>query len=359
MKQGRTLTELAIEIDRQNKAKKDYLIDTRRLTLDASEHGSTLTLADPDRGLQIVTKPNELAHRQIGTALKIPATYYDRMMVEYPELLCQNVNGWFQKNPSERMVRTLDGTTRAFLSNRYRRIDNFELAETVLPIIGDMPDAIFESCEITDTHMYIKVVNPRLTAEITPGDVVQSGMIITNSEVGLSSVKIQPLVYRLVCSNGMVVNDAATRKYHVGRINSADDNFELFADDTVQADDRAFMLKVRDTVKATVDAVRFDRVVEKMREAKGIKITTNDIPKMIEMAGSDFGYTKKEGNGILDHLIRGGDFSLFGFANSITRYSQDVESYDRATELESIGYSVMTMPRGTWKKINEKAEEAA
>lgn len=359
MKQGRTLTELAIEIDRQNKMKKDYLIDTRRLTLDSVTDGTTLTLADPDNGLQIVTTPNELAHRQIGTALKIPATNYDRMLAEYPELLTANVNGWFRKNPSERMIRTLDGTTRAFLSNRYRRIDNYEIAETVLPIISEMPDAIFESCEVTDTHMYIKVVNPRMTAEVTPGDVVQSGMIITNSEVGLSSVKIQPLVYRLVCSNGMVVNDAATRKYHVGRINSADSNFELFADDTVQADDRAFMLKVRDTVRATVDDVRFQRVVDKMREAKGIKITTTEIPRMIEMAGSDFGYTKKDGGGILDHLIRGGDFSLYGFANSITRYSQDVDSYDRATELESIGYTVMTMPKGTWKKLNEKAEEAA
>ena len=58
--------------------------------------------------------------------------------------------------------------------------------------------------------MYIKVVNKRLEAEVVPGDIVQSGVIISNSEVGLGSVNIQPLVYRLVCSNGMVVNDAQT-----------------------------------------------------------------------------------------------------------------------------------------------------
>jgi hypothetical protein len=360
MKQGRTLTELAVELDRQRYAKKDYIIDTRRLTLDPTvDGGTTLTLGDPDHGVQIITSPNELMHRQIGTALKIPAPYYNMMMKEYPELLAENVNGWFRKNPTERMVRTLDGTSRAFLSNRYRRIDNYEIAETVLPIIQEIPDAIFESCEVTDTHMYLKVVNPRMTMEVAPGDVVQSGIIITNSEVGLSSVKIQPLVYRLVCTNGMVVNDAATRKNHVGRVNSGDSNYELFADDTLIADDKAFMLKIRDTVRATVDDVRFRRVVEKMRETKGVKITTTEIPKMVEMAGSDFGYTKKEGSGILDHLIRGGDFSLYGFANAVTRYSQDVESYDRATELESIGYTVMTMPKSTWKKLNQKAEDAA
>ena len=39
------------------------------------------------------------------------------------------------------MVRTLGGTARAFLSERYRRIDNYEIAEAVLPIISDIKDA--------------------------------------------------------------------------------------------------------------------------------------------------------------------------------------------------------------------------
>lgn len=45
-------------------------------------------------------------------------------MDEAPELLAQNLNCWFTKEPAQRMLRTLDGTARAYLSNRYRRIDN-------------------------------------------------------------------------------------------------------------------------------------------------------------------------------------------------------------------------------------------
>ena len=33
MKNGRTLTELAIELDRQRNAKHDYLLDTRNITM--------------------------------------------------------------------------------------------------------------------------------------------------------------------------------------------------------------------------------------------------------------------------------------------------------------------------------------
>ena len=85
--------------------------------------------------------------------LKIPAAYYDRMLSDYPELLAENVNSWFQREPTQRMVRTLDGTVRAFLSNRYRRIDNLDIAEIVLPVIQQMEDAYFESCQITDSRI--------------------------------------------------------------------------------------------------------------------------------------------------------------------------------------------------------------
>ena len=63
----------------------------------------------------------------------------------------------------------------------------------------------------------LKVVNHRLEMEVRKGDIVQAGVMISNSEVGLGAVSIQPLVYRLVCTNGMVVNDMGERRHHVGR----------------------------------------------------------------------------------------------------------------------------------------------
>lgn len=359
MKYGRSLTELAMEIERQSKAKRDYLLDTRNMMMDADAENTMISLRNDKTGETIILGINEVAHNQIGSNLGIPSKYYDKMRHENPELLAQNVNSWFQKDPKRRMVRTLDGVTRAFLSDRYRRIDNAEIASAVLPIIADMPDAKIESCEVTDERMYIKVVNPRLTTEVVPGDIVQSGMMITNSEVGLGSMTIQPLVYRLVCKNGMVVNDAKTRKYHVGRGNEALEDFTLYSDATLMADDRALLMKVQDTVKAVVDQTRFDKVVQMMKQAKDAKIVTANIPAMVELAGTDFGYTKKEGEGILDYLIRGGDLTLYGLANATTRFAQDVPSYDRSTALESVGYSILGMSAVQWNKLNAAERVAA
>lgn len=352
MKFGKTLVEFAQELTRQMESKKDYLVDTRKMVFDYGTDGGMLSLTNDQTHTTTILGINEIAHDQIGTALGIPAKYYDKMRKENPELLSQNVNSWFQKDPKERMIRTLDNDVRAFLSKQYRRIDNFPIAQTVLPIIADMEDARIESCELTDRKMYIKVVNPRLTAEVVPGDIVQSGIIISNSEVGAGSVEIQPLVYRLVCSNGMVVNDASTKRRHVGRGNVAGEDFTLYSDETLKLDDNAFLAKVRDTVKAIADQTRFDRVVDMMRTAKDAKIVTANIPAMVELAGTDFGFTKQEGTGILDFLIRGGDLTLYGMANAVTRFAQDVESYDRSTELESVGYDILGMSASKWNRLN-------
>lgn len=356
MKTGLNIEQMAAEIMRRSKAKEDYIVNTKNLSFEPCGDQLFMRVVG-DTGVDCIEPLdiNQIAHRQIGTHLSIPAKYYDRMLETYPDLLAHNVNSWFQRDPAQRMLRTLDGTARAFLSNRYRRIDNLEVAEAVLPIIGEMQDARFESCQITDSRMYIKVVNTRLEAEVVPGDIVQAGVIISNSETGLGAVCIQPLVFRLVCSNGMIVNDAKTRRNHVGRVNSADENFLLYSDKTLEADDHAFLLKIQDTVRAAVEEAKFSRVIDLMREATGAKLNTADVPGVVKLASREFGITDSESEGVLQHLIEGNDLTLYGLSNAVTRHSQDVADYDRATDLEGIGFNILTMPRQQWSRINQAA----
>lgn len=185
MKSGLTIDELSAEVLRQNLAKQDYLVKTS--SLQAETFGDSLLLRlidDHDVDLVEPLDIKETAHRQFSTYLDIPVKYYNRMLTEYPALLAHNINSWLERKNEQKMLRTLDGAARALVSNRYRRIDHLDILQAVLPILGRLPDARFESCEITDTRMYLKVVNPRLQLDVTPGDTVQSGLIISNSEVG-------------------------------------------------------------------------------------------------------------------------------------------------------------------------------
>lgn len=358
MKTGRNLQDLAAEIERQQNAKRDLLVDTPAISVAPDREANAMQLTINSDNAVEVYGIKDIAHRQIGSHLGIPAPYYDKMRNDFPALLAYNVNGWLGKTPSKRMVRTLDGNVRAFLSDKYRRIDNFEVAETVLPVLADLPGVQVQSCEITESRMYIKVVNPRIETEVDKGDVVQAGLVISNSEVGHGSLSVSPLVYRLVCTNGMIAADATVRKYHVGRLNNAADDFSIYRDETIEADDRAMLMKIEDTVKAAMDEAKFAAIVTRMREAKDAKMDAVAVPQVVELAQKSFGFTQDEGRGILGHLIEGGELSLFGLANAVTRHSQDVDSYDRATELEAAGWKVLTMAPAQWSNLQKAATNA-
>ena len=355
-----TIQETLKEIIRQSEAKADYLVNTENLHMETCDGVPTLRLLD-EQGQDRVEPLDILptAHRQMGGYLNIPWKYYDRMLQENIGLLAQNVNGWLQRTADERMIRTIDGRARAFLSNRYRRIDNLDIAKITLPIIEKMPGAIYESCQITDDYLYIKVVNPRLTAEVVPGDIVQAGVVISNSETGQGAVCIQPLIYRLVCSNGMTVNEARTRRNHIGRVNSSDENFLLYSEATIAADDKAFIMKVQDTVRAAVDEARFAKLLGKLRESTDKKLNTANLPGVVKLASSSMGITDAESEGVLQRLIEGTDYTLYGLANAVTRHSQDVENYDRASKLEEIGYQIVTMSPELFRHINQVTRMAA
>lgn len=356
MKFGKTLAELAVEVDRQSKERKDYLISTDTIEAIPADTGITLRLPMSQTEYPV----SALVDQQIGTYLSIPAKYYEKMSNEYPYLLAANVNGWFGKNTDDRMIRTLDGRIRAFLSDRYRRIDNEEILKTVLPILESLhtqEDARVESCEVTDSRLYIKIVNPSLQAEIVPGDTVQAGILISNSEVGLGSVSVQPLIYRVNDKSGLIKNNAGMRKYHIGRTNTADEDYNLFSDETMEAEDLAFMLKIRDTVMAVTDQARFEQIVEELRQAKDAKITSTNIPKLIELTNKAFCLSKDEGAGMLNDLIRSGDMSRYGMANAVTAQASVASSYDRSTELEAIGYDVAAMPDKAWEDLNKESQK--
>ena len=343
MKQGKSLIELCKELERQRMARKDFIADTRSLMITTNDHGQSQLDVDLGNTNQIFNV-NDLAHQQIASRLQIPLKYYQKMRLEYPSLLDENINSWFNKNGERRMLRTLDTNIRAFLSDRYRRLDNLELAEAVLPIIKEMKGAEIVSADITDTHMYIKVINKKLKAEVAVNDVVQAGIVISNSEVGLGSLKVEPLIYRLVCKNGLIVKDYAQKRYHVGKqVESEEAAYEIYRDETLEADDKAFFMKVQDTVRCAVDEAKFMLSVDKLRQTK--QESTGDDPiKTVEILADKYVLNQNERGGILRHFIMAGDNSRFGLINAITRSSQDIEDYNRATELERLGGELLALP---------------
>jgi len=113
-------------------------------------------------------------------------------------------------------------------------------------------------------------------------------------------------------------------------------------------------MKVNDVVAASLTEVTFGKIVKRWKEATEQKIT-GSLEKVVEVTAKKLSLSDTEQSGILRHLIEGRDLSAYGLMNAVTRVSQDVESYDRATELERLGPKVLELPQSQWKEIAEAA----
>jgi hypothetical protein len=350
MKTGRSLQDLAVELDRQAKSKRDYLADTRKISLgvDPTKTDGALVLQGVNGGMAV----RPIAHAQLASSLGIPKPYYDRLLAEVPDLLARNVNTWLERQPAKKLVRTLDGEVRAILSDSYRPLDNLDLAEAVLPKLIQL-EARVESCEVTDNRLYLKAVSDKVSGEVKVGDRVQAGVVVSNSEVGQGSLSVAYLDFWLVCLNGMI-REQAVRKAHLTRGArgelAIDDAREYYRTETRKIDDKAFFMKVQDTVGAIFDQGRFEKRLDQYRESTG-QLIVKPVEDVLEVTAERFSLNDGERSSILAHLIRGGDVSKYGLANAITRAAQDVDNYDRSTELEALGGKVIELPQSEWKLL--------
>jgi hypothetical protein len=330
------------------------IADTRHLEL--SDDGQ-LSVS----GVRYQTTP--IFHEQVRNRLKIPAKYYNRLRADHPSLLATNVNTLFQQEPERRLVRAMTSNgsepmpiARAFLSNRFRIFDNWQVADAVLPVLSEVPEVRMESTTITDRRLYLKAVFPRIQGEVRVGDVVQAGVVISNSEIGFGRSNVELLLYRLVCSNGMVSPEYKAGRHHVGRMlggNDDDDSIvQLLSDETMRADDAAFSLKLRDLVRAATNEDIFREQLQTLRNATKDEILQSPIDA-VQMLASKYPLQESEQSDILTHLLQDGDLTRYGLSNAITRASQDVDDYDRATDLERMGGLLAhAQPKdATWQAI--------
>jgi hypothetical protein len=343
-----SLVEMATELERRAEAKKDFIAPTTKLMV---RDDGNLFLGE--RGLV----PTDHFRRQVATHYKVPAEYAERIRASHPQLYAETFNTFLQREPATRMIRTIDGKARAFLSDRFRPLDNHDLANAILPSLMEQSAIQIMSMDISDNKFYLKAVFPRIQTEIRRGDVVQIGLAIGNSETGDGALSVMPLIYTLACTNGMItVSDFGARKAHLGRRNTAENNIEEFlTDQTRRLDDAAFFAKTRDVVKGILSDLTLEKIAQRMRDATEQKLDVTKITEIVEVTATKFGYNDTTKGGILANLIKGGDFTRYGLMNAVTRQAQDEADYQMATQLEMDGGKIIELARTDWQTIAEAA----
>src|SRR6266705_1117778 len=319
-KMGKSLTELAAEIERRAQSKRDLIAPVSKLSMEVVDNEAVLAVSNGNVDTYAL---NSIAAGQLSEYVGIPKAYFDRMRDTAPELLASSVNRWFKdKTDDRRMVRVLDGKNRAFLSNAYRTLENEDLGEAILPVLLDL-NLMFLSCEITDRRLYIKAVDASIERDVPTGrlmgdgthqffDTVSPGITISNSETGCGRLSVETTIYTKACTNLAMIG-TSFKKAHLGaRADISDDVYAMLTDQTKRATDAAVWGQVRDVVRGAFEAARFQAQVDKLVKSTEVKLPAADVVEVIERVGRRFSLNEGERKGVLTRLIEGGNLSLYG-----------------------------------------------
>jgi len=345
-----TMAQLIEDLTQVERAKYDLVVDTRELQL----VGSRLIVRGANRDAFDL---QPYAEGQIAQRLKIRRDFWHRFDTggEYPVGLRDNlVNGMWRAKPERRLLRTVDDYARAYVSDRFKAIDHMVVMSALMPTMEAYPNMQVRSISVTPEKLYFQVVFPSIRAEVTVGDVVQSGVTVTNSEIGAGAVDVMEFVERLVCKNGLV-GTSIMRRHHVGsKLNPMEEStYDVFKDDTLKAEIESWRLILRDVFAAAMKPEAFIQRVQKMRDAREDEIA--DPILAAKNVTSRFGIPETDAGQLVRYMSDDRNLNRYGLANSLTWYAQRLDDQNRQFELEKAGMAVIDLPRNEWKALVEDA----
>jgi hypothetical protein len=290
MRKGLDLGTMAAELDYQHEHKRDFIASTEDLKVTHDGTDFLIEIRDQSRRKVRRFKFEMSRHMlgQVASYVRIPTTLIHHIAAKGGEglkYLTKLITTQLNEDPAQRMIRTMgrqgkDPFARAFLSDRYRTLDNYDLLQAVFPVINKYKGQIvIESCDVTDTHMYFKIRNPKYSYKLGTivnkngrkvDDIIEAGVMISNSEVGAGALIIKPFITRLACMNGATITTLGRvkRRNHIGsKHKSAEfDSYEIVPSAMDMIDDAAFWEIVRESLENMLtNKAMFDVIAERFK----------------------------------------------------------------------------------------------
>lgn len=315
-------------------------------------------------------RPTANADSQLAGIFGIPVKYIRTLRDRHVGLYDTNINEWAAHADfadKKVLLRTLWGATegdetvgilRAVLSDRYGARDNFDMVVATLDGIreaGMSADDIKIQGDLTDNHMFLTVNAPEIKgygwkllegykspyadgrgtghggADAENKPIVSAGLVIRNSETGGGALSIVPRLVVRVCNNGLQVTKDAMRQVHLGA--KLAEGAIVWSDETRRAANELAKKQAADAVKSFLNASYVQSVIDELERDADVPVV--DVPATIEVVAKEQAYTEAEAKGVLDFFIRGGQLTAGGVMQAVTAYVQQVESPERAYDLEA------------------------
>lgn len=148
------------------------------------------------------------------------------------------------------LVRGVATQVRAFLSDKFRRVDCRPGLDALLQVSNSV-GALVSDAVVTDIRASVRIIVPKVY-EISPGEFVVFGVSWKNSDFGRGAQDLSMFALRLWCYNGAVL-ESGVRQIHLGGRLSDDLSY---SERTMRLDAAATSSAIRDTAKAFLSDVK-------------------------------------------------------------------------------------------------------
>jgi hypothetical protein len=245
------------------------------------------------------------------------------------------LNHGLRRDSRSATLRIAGGTVRAIVSPRYAPLDDpelFELLDDALVHTGYRSEVRVRGFA-AGRRTVLRITLPSEGELVHLGDVVEYGIDVVNSELGIGAVQVNPVTYRLVCTNGMRswTREDGFRAEHRGDVTRIR---EMLRDAIPAA-----LAQARGDIdlfrRATKQAVA--NVLDEVDGLGRIGLTALERDAVvIELAAEEHQPPQVDRGKDARSLLEGRPGSVFALANAITAVARS-RPVGRRLELESIG----------------------
>ena len=268
------------------------------------------------------------------------------------ELLTHIVNEQFNRDPRKFLIRSQQNESglfvaRAFLGDTYKPIDDDLVLETMLPIIEKHPtEYVILGGRATMERTYFNIVTKDPVIDLGNGRSIHLGTSISNSGTGDGAYENCLFGLDGYCLNGLrygVKNHMEFRKVHRGS-KITKEYGKLGSDSFRRAEIASLKSLIADATEIALDPARHEQFGEILRASVQTEVTGDPI-EVVKRIGAENKFSDIETK-LAEIAMQNEEPNLYGIQASITRMAQEVETFSRRVELESLAGRLVTLPTG-------------
>ena len=287
--------------------------------------------------------PARLTHwafGQIAARAYAPASYLRTLPAT---LACQNINHGLADRKSDDTAQLMFHTNgglllRALTSERYSRIWNYEVAERLCSLENTsqwkpaVPDMEAEKLPLyaSDHDMFAFLKHENTISEPGNPDGLHRGIIVENSEVGASALRLTRFLYRTMCGNHIIWGASKVVEISLRHVGNARSKWSFYAGElrkyaeSSTSDEEGKISRAREF---TLGGTKED-VLNRLFGMRKLNLSRKSLESSYDLVNPE-----QDGDA----------HTVWGMVQGITRYSQTIPYADERTKIDRSAGKLMEL----------------